>query len=80
MDEETYLNLLSLVTPFIKKTDTIMREAITPHERLTATLRLLATGRSYGDLKYSTIISPQTLSYIAVSYTHLDVYKRQNYE
>lgn len=39
MDEETYLNLLALVTPFIKKKDTIMREAITPHERLTATLR-----------------------------------------
>lgn len=41
-----------------------MREAITPHERLTATLRFLATGRNYEVLKYSTIISPQALSYI----------------
>jgi hypothetical protein len=57
MNEETYLNLLSLVTPLIQKQDTIMREAITPNERLTATLRFLATGRSYEDLKYSTIIS-----------------------
>jgi len=64
MDEETYLNLLSLVTPLIKKQNTIMRESITPHERLTATLRFLATGRNYEDLKYSTLISPQALSYI----------------
>ena len=62
MNEETYLNLLSLVTPWIKKKDTNMRDAISPHERLTATLRFLATGRSYEDLKYSTIISPQALS------------------
>jgi len=38
-----------------------MRKAITPHERLTATLRFLATGRSQGDLKFSTIMSPQAL-------------------
>jgi hypothetical protein len=30
MNEETYLNLLSLVTPLIKKQGTIMREAVTP--------------------------------------------------
>ncbi|KAJ8974707.1 hypothetical protein NQ317_018508 [Molorchus minor] len=34
------------------------------HERLTATLRFLATGRSYEDLKYSTIISPQAMCYM----------------
>lgn len=41
-----------------------MRTAITPHERLTATLRFLVTGRSYEDLKFSTIISPQALGRI----------------
>ncbi|CAK1592419.1 unnamed protein product [Parnassius mnemosyne] len=41
-----------------------MRNAISPHERLTATLRFLATGRSYEDLKFSTIISPEALSSI----------------
>lgn len=41
-----------------------MRKAITPHKRLTATLRFLATERNYEDLKYSTLISPQALSYI----------------
>jgi len=41
-----------------------MRQAISPHERLTATLRFLATGRNYADLKFSTVISPQALSCI----------------
>jgi hypothetical protein len=30
MNKETYLNILSLVTPLIKKQDTILREAATP--------------------------------------------------
>lgn len=64
MDESTYLNLLSLVAPLIEKQDTVMRRAISPHERLIATLRFLATGRSFEDMKYSTIISPQALGKI----------------
>jgi hypothetical protein len=54
MNEETYLNLLPLLTPLIKMQCMIMREAATPHERLPATLRFLETGGSYEDLKYST--------------------------
>lgn len=34
MNEETYLKLLSLVTPLIKRQDTIMREAITPPRKI----------------------------------------------
>lgn len=64
MTEAVYQKLLSLVSPFIKKTDTVMRRAISPHERLTATLRFLATGRSYECLKFSTRISPQSLGKI----------------
>lgn len=64
MDEDTYVELLEMVTPLIKKKDTIMRKSITPHERLSATLRFLATGRTYEDLKFSTIISPQALRII----------------
>lgn len=64
MDEKTYLTLLSKVTPLIQKQDTIMRTAISPHERLSVTLRFLATGRSYECLKYSVLISPQALSKI----------------
>ncbi|XP_068249076.1 uncharacterized protein [Palaemon carinicauda] len=64
MDEDTFLELLSMVTPIIEKKDTKLREAISPHQRLAATLRFLATGKSYEDLKFSTCISPQALGHI----------------
>ena len=54
MDEETYLELLSLK----------MRAAISPHERLTVTLRFIATGRYYEDLQLSTCTSPKALGNI----------------
>ncbi|XP_053956334.1 uncharacterized protein LOC128861985 [Anastrepha ludens] len=62
--ETVYQKLLSLDSPLIIKRDTVMRKAISPHERLTATLRFLATGRSYECLKFSTRISPQSLGKI----------------
>lgn len=41
-----------------------MRQAISPEERLVATLRFLATGQSYESLKFSTGIAAQTLGCI----------------
>lgn len=70
MDAATYHHLLSLIAPRIERLDTCMRRAITPHERLTATLRYLATGRSYEDLKYSTAISAQALGKIIPDTCH----------
>lgn len=64
MDDNTFRHLLSMVEVNLKKKDTIMRESIPPEERLIATLRFLATGRSYEDLKFSTRIPAQTLGYI----------------
>lgn len=64
MDEKLYLKLLSLVTPMIQRQDTIMRKAISAHERLAVTLRFLATGRNYECLKFSAIMSPQALGRI----------------
>ena len=64
MDEGAYTNLLELVSPHIKRENTNMREAITPHERLSATLRFLATGRSLKDLRYSVRMGTSTLSEI----------------
>lgn len=54
-----------------------MRDAISPHERLTATLRFLATGRTYECLKYSTIISPQSL-YTIIPETCKAIYTAQH--
>ncbi|CAH1967990.1 unnamed protein product [Acanthoscelides obtectus] len=53
-----------------------MRTAICPHERLTATLRFLATGQPYECLKYSTRISPQSLGQI-IPDTCVALYKVQ---
>ena len=59
MDKENYLDLLERITPLIKKQDNVMRSAITPHERLAATLRFLITGGALEDLKFSTSMSAQ---------------------
>ena len=62
--EEVYMELLDLISPYIQKEDTVMRQSISPHERLSSTLRWLATGRSLQDLKYRAVISPQALGKI----------------
>ncbi|XP_063794791.1 uncharacterized protein LOC134956748 [Pseudophryne corroboree] len=64
MDEEMFQELLRLVTPLIQKQDTNMRQAISVQDRLVATLRYVATGRSLQDLKFSTLISPQAMGLI----------------
>jgi hypothetical protein len=50
----------------LKKSDTIMKRQIAPHERLSVTLRFLATGRTYEDLlvKLSAAMSLQALGVI----------------
>jgi predicted exporter len=60
MDNEIYLRLLRFVPPHIKENDSAVRRSVTSHERLSVTLRFLATGRSYEGLKISTAISAQS--------------------
>lgn len=64
MQKEIIEELLLLVTPHIEKKNTVMREAISPRMRLSATLRYLATGNSFQDLMFSTRIAPNTPSQI----------------
>ena len=45
MSHDDYEHLLEKVTPKIMKRDTHLRKAITPSERLTLTLRFLASGK-----------------------------------
>ena len=49
-DINSFRNILRMVRPYIKKKDTVMRASISPGERLSVTLRFLATGES----KYKT--------------------------
>lgn len=62
MDEATYDSLLNMVTPFLKRQDTVMRKSISVNERLAVTLRYLATGRTFEDLKFSALMSPASIS------------------
>ncbi|PIO40623.1 hypothetical protein AB205_0162590, partial [Aquarana catesbeiana] len=64
MTDPVFHRFLALLTPYISRQDTCMRQAITPEQRLVATLRYLATGKSLQDLKFSTGISPQALGII----------------
>lgn len=66
MNGDTYAELLSLVGPNIKKEDTIMRDAISPNQRLSLTLRFLATGNTFSDLKFTSAISERSISDIVM--------------
>ncbi|KAG5870182.1 hypothetical protein JTB14_032474 [Gonioctena quinquepunctata] len=66
MDAATFSELLEMVTPFIQKITTNMREAISPELRSLATMRYLISGASFGELKFQTAISAQTLGRIIV--------------
>lgn len=61
MDSNNFSDLLELVSPLISKQNTQMRESISAEQRLMTTLRYLATGRSFEDLKFSTGISAPSL-------------------
>jgi hypothetical protein len=45
-DEATQIFLQKII-PCIEKSDTVMRRAVTPHERLSVTPWFLATGKIY---------------------------------
>ncbi|CAH1993097.1 unnamed protein product [Acanthoscelides obtectus] len=71
-DQFTHLRLLKCIQScepldvinYLRMDYDLFREAVSVEERLLATLRFLATGRSYEDLKFSCIISPQLLGRI----------------
>lgn len=62
MEQLVLEELLHAVAPLIEKKDTVMRQAIPVRDRLSVTLRYLATGNSFQDLSYSVRIAPNTLS------------------
>jgi hypothetical protein len=62
MTNECFKVLLHLLKLHTEKRNPRTRRAISAEERLTATLRFLATGRSFEDLKFTALISPQVLA------------------
>ncbi|BES91466.1 Hypothetical protein NTJ_04273 [Nesidiocoris tenuis] len=62
MDEPTFCWLLEAVTPRIEKKNTTMRQSIPPAERLSMTLRFLATGESQESLRLQFRVGQSTVS------------------
>ena len=54
--------ILEKVKPLISKQDTVMRSAISAHDKLCITMRFLASGASYKDLMYSFSVSTASIS------------------
>lgn len=66
LDSTVFDELLRMVTPEIHKRDTMMRDAISPSQRLSITLRYLATGNNFEDLKFISAVSPQSIGIIVM--------------
>ncbi|KAK4876884.1 hypothetical protein RN001_009390 [Aquatica leii] len=79
MSATTFNKLLSMVKPFIQRQNSNTRECITAEERLAVTLRYLATGRYFEDLKFSAIISPSAISKAVIETCEVLVYVLQDY-
>jgi len=47
MSPEAFTELLELIRPVIQRTDTQLRQSVSPEEMLIVTLRYLATGMAY---------------------------------
>jgi hypothetical protein len=75
MDEAIQVQLLQKIVSRLDN-QAIMRRQIAPHERLSVTLRLLATGRNCVVVRLSVAISSQTLGVI-LSETCTAMYEEQ---
>ncbi|CAI5696763.1 unnamed protein product [Oreochromis niloticus] len=66
MSVEDFNYLLERISPAIIKKDTHLRKAISPRERLSVTLRFLATGETFNSLSFQYRIGSTTLSTIVM--------------
>lgn len=64
MRADLFDQLVDMVMPFIQRQNTNMRECISPRDRVSITLRFLATGETYRSLEYSMRIPACTISRI----------------
>ena len=64
MSPDRFEHLLSLIEPLVKKETTNFREPISASERLSITLRFLATGESQQSLSFAYRIGKATVSKI----------------
>lgn len=58
----SFAKLFSKIELHITKNDTVMREAISAHDKLSISLRFLASGETYRNLMYSTRVHESTIA------------------
>ena len=51
LDEASFYDILNRIKPYIQKQNTVMRESISPQQRLAVTLRYMATGKHETDFE-----------------------------
>ena len=61
-NDQLFNELLINITPYLTRKDTVKRDFLLVEERLALTLRFLATGRAFEDMKFSVTISPSAIS------------------
>ncbi|XP_041430603.1 protein ALP1-like [Xenopus laevis] len=64
MSTSSFDELLTILTPGLSHDHTLMRDPISPEERLCLTLRFLATGQSFSSLYFQFLIGRSTISKI----------------
>jgi hypothetical protein len=69
MNEQLFNELLTKITPYLTRKYTVMRDSLSVEERLALTLRFLATGRAFEDMKFSVIISQAVIETCEASQT-----------
>lgn len=79
MNHDKYIKLSEMVQPYLKRQDTNMREALTVEEKLAVTLRYLATGRSFEDLKFSALMGSRTISNVVMETCEAIIYVLKDY-
>lgn len=79
MDSETFDKLLNLVRPYLQKQDTLMRDAISPGERLSTTLQFLASGRTFNNMKFTCGMAECTISRVVIGTCEAIIKALQDY-
>lgn len=79
MDIHTFHTLKDMLEPLLRRQDTNMRAAISVEDKLAVTLRYLATGRNFEDLKFSALMGPRTISYAVMETCEALIYILKDY-
>jgi hypothetical protein len=79
LNQQLFNELLKKITPYLIRKVTVMRDSLSAEEILELTLRYLATGRAFEDMKFSVIISPSAISQAVIETCEAFIYVLQDY-